>query len=102
MIGRNSICVKFTIKKKPVVIQANKNYAICDIIFSHDAVEPKKPIELTKESMAKYRKEKLSYDLAVREIKNQRQAFLNKFQGKQLNDAYIVERINYYLNETAI
>lgn len=103
MIGRKSLFAKFKINGENVLVQANKNHSVCDIVFNQSISEPKKPVELTKESMAKYRKEKLAYDIAVRDIKSKRQAFLNKFQGKQLTDTYIVERISNFLeNETKI
>lgn len=103
MIGRNSNYIKVTINGKIVAIQANKNFAICDLVFIHDRKVPQRPTEFTKEAAALYKKEKLSYDMFVSELKVKKQAFLNKFQGKQINDSYVVERaINFLQNETQI
>ncbi len=60
MIGK----ISFTYETKDgIVIQANKNYGICDV--------------------------HIPSTLEAEEIKKIRNRFLWKFQGKQLNDSYI-------------
>lgn len=79
MIGYNSIVKNFLIKvkgsKKPVevLIQANKNYGICDLLFPKSLEES----------------EKLRSDL------------LTKIQGRQLNDENVCIHV-YNLLEKAL
>lgn len=92
MIGANSIIKNFTIpnvrdKKQSfeVIVQANKNYGICDVFIPHDFVAPVKPEIPTKESNARYKAEKVVYDAHMAHIKAIRNSILDEFQGRQLN-----------------
>lgn len=91
MIGYNSIVEAFLIKvegaKKPVevLVQANKNYGICDILIPNNLVKPEAPSRPTKESNAAYKAAKQIYDIRMREAVQLRSDLLNAFQGRQLN-----------------
>lgn len=100
MIGYKSIAMKIKVQnvsnpKAPhkVIVQANKNYGICDFILPLLMVPPIKPIKYTKESYRAYKEARLEYDSYMNKRNAKRQELLNMFQGRQLNDAYIVERV---------
>lgn len=92
MIGYNSIVRSFLIKvegyKKPaeVLVQANKNYGICDIIIPHNLVKPVPPARPTKESNKAYKAAKSEYDSKMWKITQLRSELLTEVQGRQIND----------------
>ena len=104
MIGANSIYRIYKVKNiktgktTKVAIQANKNFSICDVIFPIEKVAPQKPANATKESNKAYKEAKYEYDCYLENIKNLRQAVLNKFQGRQFNDSYRMELLEEFLN----
>ena len=112
MIGAKSIKVAnskngFSLYK--VQIQANKNYGLCDVVLPGTPVEPEKTyINLQKEDRKKekalYDARKAEYDKEMTKRKGIRNAILDKFQGRQLNDEVIVESLKntlYNLLNTA-
>lgn len=80
----------FKINKQHVEIQSNKNYGICDVKIALRP-EPQKPFK--KEHLKKYFELKSKYDETVVKFKKIRQEILNKYQGRQINDDYIVESL---------
>ena len=92
-----------------VQIQANKNYGLCDVVLPGTPVEPEKTyINLQKEDRKKekalYDARKAEYDKEMTKRKGIRNAILDKFQGRQLNDEVIVESLKntlYNLLNTA-
>ena len=112
MIGAKSIVLNLKVKnnKKCVVsLQANKNYGLCDVILPGTPVEPEKTyINLQKEDRKKekelYDAKKAEYDKEMARRKGIRNAILDRFQGRQLNDEAIVESLKntlYNLLNTA-
>ena len=86
MIGYNSIVQNFLIKvkgsKKPVevLVQANKNYGICDFLFP-------KSLEESEKLKSNLLTEKLRSDL------------LSKVQGRQINDEDVCIHVYNLLEE---
>lgn len=99
MLGNKSIYKTFKIKNKVIKVQANRNYGICDIFLPIEREAPTKPETLTKETNALYKEAKFEYDCYIQSIKAQRQSFLNKFQGRQLNNENIQYKVHNFLNE---
>lgn len=114
MIGAKSIVLNLKVTNNKnaqspykVQVQANKNYGLCDVVLPGTPVEPEKTyINLQKEERKKekalYDARKAEYDKAKR--KGIRNAILDKFQGRQLNDEVIVESLKntlYNLLNTA-
>lgn len=107
MIGENSIIKNFIVpnvndKKHPyeVIVQANKNYGICEIYIPHNFLAPEKPIQPTKESNAAYKAAKLIYDANMGRIRRMRNRILDEFQGRQLNSESIRIHLHNVLYET--
>lgn len=113
MIGAKSIVfnLKVTNNKNgfsPYKVQANKNYGLCDVVLPGTPVEPEKTyINLQKDrkkERALYDAKKAEYDKEMAKRKGIRNAILDKFQGRQLNDEVIVESLKnalYNLLNTA-
>ena len=112
MIGAKSIVLNLKVKnnkKCTVSLQAHKNYGLCDVILPGTPVEPEKTyINLQKEDRKKekalYDAKKAEYDKEMTRRKGIRNAILDKFQGRQLNDEVIVESLKntlYNLLNTA-
>jgi hypothetical protein len=127
MIGAKSIVLNLKVTNNKngfspykVQVQANKNYGLCDVVLPGTPVEPEKTyINLQKEDRkkekvlydarkAEYDKEmakrKAEYDKEMAKRKGIRNAILDKFQGRQLNDEVIVESLKntlYNLLNTA-
>lgn len=110
MIGVKSIVLDFKIfskaRKKPylVKVQANRNYGICDIILPRNPVMPDKTyITSTKEDRKRekemYESLKSIYDQKILNRKAIRNSILDKFQGRQLNDEVVVERLKNVLSD---
>lgn len=114
MIGAKSIVLNLKVTNNKngfspykVQVQANKNYGLCDVVLPGTPVEPEKTyINLQKEDRKKekalYDARKAEYDKAKR--KGIRNAILDKFQGRQLNDEVIVKSLKnalYNLLNTA-
>lgn len=97
MIGEKSLIKNFIIpntrnkqKSYEVLVQANKNYGICDIIIPNDLVAPEPPADKSsKPEKAAYKAAKLIYDTKMRKAKQLRSDLLNAFQGRQINDSFI-------------
>ena len=116
MIGAKSIVLNLKVTNNKngfspykVQIQANKNYGLCDVVLPGTPVEPEKTyINLQKEDRKKekalYDARKAEYDKEMAKRKGIRNAILDKFQGRQLNDEVIVESLKnalYNLLNTA-
>lgn len=107
MIGAKSIVLNLKVTNNKnaqspykVQVQANKNYGLCDVVLP--GTPEKTYINLQKEDKALYDAKKAEYDKAKR--KGIRNAILDKFQGRQLNDEVIVESLKnalYNLLNTA-
>ena len=105
MIGAKSIVfnLKVTNNKNgfspyKVQVQANKNYGLCDVVLPGTPVEPEKTyINLQKEDRKKekalYDARKSEYDKEMAKRKGIRNAILDKFQGRQLNNDMVVEQL---------
>lgn len=110
MIGTNSIVFNFRIKnnKNPqspykVQLQANKNYGLCDVILPGNPIQPERTylnLEKEKRKQAKllYNEKKAEYDKEMLKRNSIRNTILNKFQGRQLNDNIVLERIENVLS----
>ena len=114
MIGAKSIVLNLKVTNNKNVqstykVQANKNYGLCDVIIPGTPVEPEKTyINLQKEDRKKekalYDAKKAEYDKEMAKRKGIRNAILDKFQGRQLNDSMILESLKntlYSLLNTA-
>lgn len=117
MIGAKSIVLNLKVTNNKnaqspykVQVQANKNYGLCDVVLPGTPVKPEKTyINLQKEEDRKkekalYDAKKAEYDKEMAKRKGIRNAILNKFQGRQLNDKVIVESLKnalYNLLNTA-
>ena len=105
MIGAKSIVLNLKITNNKnayspyeVKVQANKNYGLCDVVLPGTPVEPEKTyINLQKEDRKKekalYDVRKAVYDREMAKRKGIRNAILDKFQGRQLNDSVIVDEL---------
>ncbi len=112
MIGAKSIVLNLKVTNNKnaqspykVQVQANKNYGLCDVVLPGTPVEPAY-INLQKEDRKKalYDAKKAEYDKEMTKRKGIRNAILDKFQGRQLNDYLIVESLKnalYNLLNTA-
>lgn len=115
MIGAKSIVLNLKVTNNKnaqspykVQVQANKNYGLCDVVLPGTPVKSKKTyINLQEEEDRKkalYDAKKAEYDKEMAKRKGIRNAILNKFQGRQLNDKVIVESLKnalYNLLNTA-
>lgn len=102
MIGAKSIVLNLKVTNNKnarssyeVKVQANKNYGLCDVILPGTPTEPEKTyIKLEKEERKKeralYNTKKAEYDKEMLKRKGIRNAILDKFQGRQLNDEVII------------
>lgn len=99
MLGNKSLYKTFKIKNKVIKVQVNRNYGICDIFLPVEKEAPVKPETWTKETNELYKDAKFEYDCYMQSIKEQRQSFLNKFQGRQLNSENIQYKVYNFLNE---
>ena len=111
MIGRRSIFTtllvpNFTNLAAPfeVVVQANKNGGICDVILPKTQAEPVKPVDTSNgEAVRAYNAAKKEYDCYMRERSALRSEVLNRYQGRQLHSTYVEETIGdvlaYLLNQ---
>ena len=103
MIGAKSIVLNLKVTNNKngfspykVQVQANKNYGLCDVILPGTPVEPENTyINLQKENRKKekalYDAKKAEYDKEMAKRKGIRNAILDKFQGRQLNDKVVIE-----------
>lgn len=114
MIGAKSITLTLKIANKknpaityPVVLQANRNYGLCDVVLPNEPVAPVKDYSfLPKDKQAsgktRYEEQKKEYDKEITERKAIRSNILNTFQGRQLNssvvDLQIKEALTILLN----
>lgn len=116
MIGAKSIVLNLKVTNNKnaqspykVQVQANKNHGLCDVVLPGTPVEPEKTyINLIKEDRKKekilYDARKALYDIEMEKRNGIRNAILDKFQGRQLNDEVIVESLKntlYNLLNTA-
>ena len=116
MIGAKSIVLNLKVRNNKnayspyeVKVQANKNYGLCDVVLPGTPVEPEKTyINLIKEDRKKekilYDVRKAVYDREMAKRKGIRNAILDKFQGRQLNDEIVIENLKntlYNLLNTA-
>lgn len=111
MIGERSIFTTILVNnfKNPVapfevIVQANKNGGICDVILPKTKAEPVKPVDTSNgEAVRAYNVAKKEYDCYMREGSALRSEVLNHYQGKQLHSAYVEETIDdvlaYLLNQ---
>lgn len=99
MLGNKSIYKTFKVKNKVIKVQANRNYGICDIFLPIEKEAPTKPEISSKEADRLYKELKFEYDCYMQSIKAQRQSFLNKFQGRQLNSENIQYKVYNFLTE---
>lgn len=99
MLGNKSIYKTFKIKNKVIKVQVNRNYGICDIFLPIEREAPVKPEIQSKDSTKFYKENKFEYDCYMQSIKEQRQFFLNKFQGRQLNSKNIQYKVYNFLSE---
>ena len=109
MIGRKSIVLNLNItndknSQSPykVQVQANKNYGLCDVILPGTPVEPEKTyINLIKEDRKKekalYDARKALYDKEMLRRKAIRNAVLDKYQGRQMNNKYAPHELAIFL-----
>lgn len=105
MIGAKSIVLNLKVTNNKngfspykVQVQANRNYGLCDVVLPGTPVEPEKTyINLTKEDRKKekalYDARKSEYDKEMVKRKGIRNAILDKFQGRQLNNDMVVEQL---------
>lgn len=104
MLGSKSNCVKFKVRKENdgkevmVIVQADKLYRICDVIFPVLAKAPSMPEEVNKETLKAYKEAKFEYDLRMQDLRMRRQAVMNVYKGRQLNS----DRVKYSLHEFLI
>lgn len=104
MIGNRSIFGSYTVKNAEtgkefkVIVQADKLYRICNIIYPANASEPQKPDFSKKEAVKAYKEAKLEYDRKVQVTRGKRQAVLNIYKGRQLNDPDIQESLGQFLS----
>lgn len=96
MIGANSIIKNLIIPNTndkahsfEVIVQANKNYGICDVVIPHNFVAPEKPTKSTKEANFLYKEKKSEYDANMARVKEIRNQLLWEFQGRQINDSEV-------------
>ena len=116
MIGTKSIVLNLKVRNNKnayspyeVKVQANKNYGLCDVVLPGTPVEPEKTyINLIKEDRKKekilYDARKAIYDREMAKRKGIRNAILDKFKGRQLNDEVVIESLKntlYNLLNTA-
>ena len=105
MIGAKSIVLNLKVTNNKngfspykVQVQANRNYGLCDVVLPGTPVEPEKTyINLQKEDRKKekalYDARKSEYDKEMAKRKGIRNAILDKFQGRQLNNDIVVEQL---------
>lgn len=102
MIGKRSIFTTILVNnfKNPVapfevVVQANKNGGICDVILPETQAKPIKPVDTSNgEAVRAYNAAKKEYDCYMRERADLRSGVLNHYQGRQLHSAYVEETID--------
>ena len=105
MIGKRSIFITISVNnfKNPaspfkVIVQANKNGGICDVILPKTQAEPVKPVDTSNgEAVRAYNAAKKEYDCYMRERSALRSEVLNHYQGRQLDSAYVEETIDSVL-----
>ena len=105
MIGERSIFTTISVNnfKNPaapfeVVVQANKNGGICDVILPKTQAEPVKPVDTSKgEAVRAYNAAKKEYDRYMQERSALRSEVLNRYQGRQLRSAYVEETLDDFL-----
>ena len=105
MIGKHSTITTIFVNnfKNPVapfevVVQANKNGGICDVILPKTQAEPVKPVDTSNgEAVRAYNAAKREYDCYMRERSALRSEALNRYQGRQLYSAYVEETLNDFL-----
>lgn len=105
MIGAKSIVLNLKVTNNKnaqspykVQVQANRNYGLCDVILPGTPAEPEKTyVNLQKEDRKKekdlYDVRKAEYDKEMAKRKGIRNAILDKFQGRQLNNDMVVEQL---------
>ena len=105
MVGKRSITNSVLVNnfKNPiatfeVVVQANKNGGICDVILPKTQAEPVKPVDTSNgEAVRAYNAAKKEYDCYMRERAALRSEVLNRYQGRQLSSAYVEETLDNFL-----
>ena len=105
MIGERSIFITILVNnfKNPiatfeVVVQANKNGGICDVILPKTQAEPVKPVDTSNgEAVRAYNAAMNEYDCYMRERAALRSEVLNRYQGRQLFSAYVEETLDNFL-----
>lgn len=104
MIGERSIFTTISINNfKPgapfdVIVQANKNGGICDVILPKTQTEPVKPADTSNgEAVRVYNAAKKEYDCYMQERSTLRSEILNRYQGRQLHSAYVEETLYDFL-----
>ena len=81
-----------------VIVQANKNGGICDVILPKTQAEPVKPVDTSNgEAVRAYNAAKKEYDCYMRERVTLRSEALNHYQGRQLCSAYVEETLDHFL-----
>lgn len=118
MIGERSIVLYLKVLSKAeskaesaalrqyeVKIQANRNFGICDVVLPNEPVPPvfiedsSYKTETRKKREELYQERKAEYDREMAKRKSIRDVILNRFQGRQINDSYIVESIKNTLSQ---
>ena len=118
MIGERSIFTTISVNNFKnsaapfkVVVQANKNGGICDVILPKTQAEPAsvmvitavpaepvKPVDTSNgEAVRAYNAAKKEYDCYMRERSALRSEVLNHYQGRQLYSAYVEETLDNFL-----
>lgn len=104
MIGKKSIFGTYTVKNEEtgketkVIVQADRLCRICDVIYPVGAVKPQKPDFSKKEAVKAYKEAKLEYDRKEQVALRKRQAVMNVYKGRQLNDNDIQESLGQFLS----
>ena len=80
MLGRKSISLELTAKKPNCIkVQANRNYGICDTLVGHYV----------------YNEKKQKRFVIVKRLSD----ILSHFQGRQINDSYVITHLKNVLTE---
>lgn len=105
MIGRRSIFTTILVTNFKnlaapfeVVVQANKNGGICDVILPKTQAEPVRPADTSNGGAVRaYNAAKKEYDCYMRERSALRSEFLNRYLGRQLCSAYVGITLDSFL-----
>lgn len=104
MIGRKSLFASIKVKNveagntTTIVVQSDKLYRICDVIFPVLMIKPMKPADTSdREAMKTYKAAKKNYDLYLAQLRAKRQVIINKYRGRQSNDSGIMGSIRHDL-----